>query len=330
MCCGIGVALAACFAIANAAAGEAKTVSGLIAAFTRVDSDHNTIEMTAEPDGRTKVVIRGDYYDGRPLLSALFAAFTANDPAISAFDIDIDLKVGTFAGFADEALHDVELRISGKGDALTAFALSGTLGVAELRGELRSGREGERQIYLVTGDAGAFFRFFNLYRRVEGGQGWIALELPSAKQAVATGVLEAHGFKIRGEQLLHPLVMAGATEPSPDEVAVVSRLRLDFKLFADRVAVNEGIVIGPLIGATTDGVVNFADDDVKLRGTMIPLFASDQNTLMPSTPRRPEGLFALSYQIWGRMSAPILRINPFGPLAPGLLRKLFVPDVDGK
>ena len=57
---------------------------------------------------------------------------------------------------------------------------------------------------------------------------------------------------------------------------------------------------------------------------MIPFFALDQGILPSSPTPAPEGMFSLSYRIEGQIEAPVMSINPAGPLAPGLLRKLFL------
>jgi hypothetical protein len=42
-----------------------------------------------------------------------------------------------------------------------------------------------------------------------------------------------------------------------------------------------------------------------------------------------EGLLGVTYEVVGRPSVPVLRINPISALAPGILRKVFEFPVDG-
>jgi hypothetical protein len=87
-------------------------------------------------------------------------------------------------------------------------------------------------------------------------------------------------------------------------------------------------VRGPLLGGTIDGVVDYAHDDVHLRGTLVPLYGP--NNLLGQIPLvglfmggEKEGLFGITYEVVGRPGNPFLRINPISALTPGILRKVF-------
>jgi hypothetical protein len=320
------LALSGCVVFANARTSLAASGNDLIAAFSSADGKRSTIKTSQQGDGPTKVTLRGEYYDGRSFLRAVFAGLTMSEPTSSAFDVDLDVKVSTFAGFNDEALHDVALRLSGKDGEIVEFALSGELGLADLRGELRRGPEGRLTVCLETDDAGAFFRFINVYPRVERGRAWIAMDVPTPNRATLDGVLDVHDFIINSETALKPFAMMPKTQPGPEELFSLSHLRFGFKLSSDQIVVDDGIVIGPSLGATATGKINFVKNDVKLGGTMIPFFALDQGILPSSPTPAPEGMFSLSYRIEGQIEAPVMSINPAGPLAPGLLRKLFLSE----
>jgi hypothetical protein len=69
--------------------------------------------------------------------------------------------------------------------------------------------------------------------------------------------------------------MMPKTQPGPKDLLSLSHLRFRFKLSSDQIVVDDGIVIGPSLGATATGKINFVKNDVKLGGTMIPFFALD-------------------------------------------------------
>ena len=318
-----GLALSGCVVFPNARTSLAASGNDLIAAFSSADGKRSTIKTSQQGDGPTKVTLRGEYYDGRPFLRAVFAGLTMSEPISSAFDVDLDVKVSTFAGFNDEALHDVELRLSEKRGEIVEFALSAKLGLADLRAELRRGTEGRLTVYLETDDAGAFLRFTSVYQGMERGRAWIAMDVPTPNRVTLDGVLDVHDFIINSATALKPFAMMPKTQPGPEDLLSLSHLRFGFKLSSDQVVVDDGIVIGPSLGATATGKINFVKDDVKLGGAMIRLFTLDQG-IPPSSPTPPpEGMFCLSYRIEGQIEAPVMSINPAGPLAPGLLRKLF-------
>ena len=95
-----------------------------------------------------------------------------------------------------------------------------------------------------------------------------------------------------------------------------------------KVALREGVVRGPLLGGTIDGVVDYGRDEVHMRGTLVPLYGP--NNLLGQIPvvglfmgGEKEGLFGITYEVVGRPGNPFLRINPISALTPGILRKVF-------
>jgi hypothetical protein len=75
-------------------------------------------------------------------------------------------------------------------------------------------------------------------------------------------------------------------------------------------------------------VIDYADDEVHLRGTLIPLYGA--NNLLGQLPivglflgGEKEGLVGVTYEVVGKPAGPVLHVNPLSALAPGLLRKVF-------
>jgi hypothetical protein len=82
------------------------------------------------------------------------------------------------------------------------------------------------------------------------------------------------------------------------------------------------------MGGTIDGVMDYARDEVHLRGTLVPLYGP--NNLLGQLPvvgiflgGEKEGLVGITYEVVGKPGNPVLHINPLSALAPGLLRKVF-------
>jgi hypothetical protein len=102
-----------------------------------------------------------------------------------------------------------------------------------------------------------------------------------------------------------------------------------------RVSLHDGVVRGPLLGGTIDGMVDYARDDVHMRGTLVPLYGP--NNLLGQVPviglffgGEKEGLLGITYEVVGHPGNPVLRINPISALAPGILRKVFEFPVGGE
>jgi hypothetical protein len=90
----------------------------------------------------------------------------------------------------------------------------------------------------------------------------------------------------------------------------------------------DGVVRGPSLGATIDGMIDYSRDELHLRGTLVPLYGP--NNLLGQLPilglflgGEKEGLVGITYEVVGKPGNPVLRINPISALAPGLLRKVF-------
>ena len=92
-----------------------------------------------------------------------------------------------------------------------------------------------------------------------------------------------------------------------------------------------------MIGATVDGAIDYLKDDVRMRGTFVPLYGL--NNMFGQIPLfglflgggSKEGLVGVTFEVVGPPSAPILRVNPISAVAPGLLRKFFeFPNGNGQ
>ena len=106
-------------------------------------------------------------------------------------------------------------------------------------------------------------------------------------------------------------------------------MRVEFTRTPGRFAIREGLVKGPVIGATAEGYIDYFNDDVHMRGTFVPLYGL--NNMFGQIPifglilgnGSNEGLVGLTYEVAGPPAAPVLRVNPISVIAPGLLRKFF-------
>ncbi len=128
-----------------------------------------------------------------------------------------------------------------------------------LNGDLRLRASDNHQVvYFETEDAGALFRFTDMYPRMFGGQMWVAMDPPTQDQAPQVGTLNIRNFVVRGEPALDRVV-AGAPGEKHGSVQF-SELRSEFTRFPGRMAVRDGIVRGPLVGVTVEGQVDYAKE----------------------------------------------------------------------
>jgi hypothetical protein len=155
----------------------------------------------------------------------------------------------------------------------------------------------------------------------------IAMDAPSPDNPVQNGTLTVHDFSVHDETQLQQAVASNAA-PAQRNVMDFSSMRVDFDRTPGRVVLREGVVRGPVLGATIDGMIDYTRDELRLRGTLVPLYGP--NNLLGQLPivglflgGEKEGLVGITYEVVGKPGNPVLHINPISALAPGLLRKVF-------
>jgi Protein of unknown function len=300
------------------------------------DGDRASLKIERSGEGSLRVIMRGEVYDGRGFVKSAAGASPANSNSNAKrrnVDVDFDMKIGAVVGFNGEALRGVELKMSRRAGEIRSFGLNAKIGRdATLSGDLRGRGSGRQMVFLESTDAGAFFRFTDIYTRMNGGQMSVAMESPAADNPTQQGVLSVHNFSVHDETQLERAVNNG-TQARRNAIDFAN-MRVEFARMPGRVGLREGVVRGPILGGTIDGVVDYAHDDVHLRGTLVPLYGP--NNLLGQIPvvglfmgGDKEGLFGVTYEVVGRPNSPVLRINPISALAPGIFRKVFEFPVNG-
>jgi hypothetical protein len=293
------------------------------------DGDKTTLKAERNADGVVKVTMRGDVFDGRGFLKS---AITGRDDPKSKsknIDFDIDVKLGAVAGFNGEALRSVDSRFSRRNGVVKSFALAGKIGrdtslTADLRG--RGQGQGRDVIILQTNDAGAFFRFTDMYSKLVGGQLSLAMEPPTVEPSAKEGLINVRDFSIRGEGSLDR-VAAGGSQGTQTGVSF-SALRAEFTRQSGQLSIREGVVKGPTIGATIEGSIDTVANQVRMSGTFIPMYGL--NNMFGQIPvlglvlgaGSNEGLIGVTYEVVGTPGQPVLRVNPISAMFPGVTRKI--------
>jgi hypothetical protein len=170
-----------------------------------------------------------------------------------------------------------------------------------------------------------------MYPRMFGGQMWVAMDPPSPEHAPQVGTLYIRNFVVRGEPGLDRVVSG---VPNQNNTGVqFSEAHCEFTRVPGRMAVSDGVVRGPIVGATVEGQIDYVKDDMHLRGTFVPFYGL--NNMFGQIPivglflgaGSNEGLLGITYEAVGPPGAPRISVNPVTAIAPGLLRK-FIPSPD--
>jgi len=297
--------------------------------FALSDGDRATLKAERGTDGALRVTLRGDVFDGRGFVKSTLTGPASNKQKHDK-DIDLDVKLGSVLGFNGETLRGLDLRVSRRSGVIMSFALNGKLGRdAPLSGDLRGrGSNGRQVVFVESNDAGAFFRFTDVYPKLAGGEMWIALDPQSADLAPQEGILNIRDFVVRGEGALERVAAAPEQPGGPSPGVQFSRLRVEFTRSLGRFTIRDGLLKGPAIGGTVDGHIDYHRDEVRMRGTFVPLYGLNNMfgqlpIVGPFLGGSNEGLLGVTYEVVGPPSTPVLRVNPISAVAPGLLRKFF-------
>jgi hypothetical protein len=299
--------------------------TGTFPVFGLSDGDKTNLRLERTPDNLYKATVRGDTFDGRNFIKASMSGNAETKQRRPAIDIDIDAKLGAVAGFKGEVLRNLDFHLTRRGGTIRNLGVTARFaGEGALQGELR-GRPNERQVvYIESTDAGALFRFTDTYSRMVGGQMWIAMDPPTHDGAKLDGLVDVREFAVRGESGLDGVV---ASAPNGARSGVqFSRMRVEFTRAPGKMSIHEGLVTGPMVGATIDGVMDYAANELHLRGTFVPLYGL--NSAFGNIPilgfllGGKEGLIgSMTYEVVGTPGAPVLRVNPISAVAPGFVRK---------
>ena len=291
-----------------------------------------------------KVVARGNVADARPFLAGLSPDPGTRQrkgkkaPAPEARDVELDVAVNILTGFNDEAMTNASVKAVVRKNELRQLQLTGKLGASAVSAQTAPQR-GAPVLMVQAQDAGALLRFLDIYRRMLRGN--LSLQV-ALGDGVQVGALLVQDFTLRGEPALRRIIppqLASADDGSrveqqyqrridPNDIGF-SRARLDFTRTAGHLAFRDASIVGPEVGFTLSGWVDFSRDTADITGTFVPAFGV--NNAFAQVPLfgpllsggSNEGLFAVNFRITGQATAPTLNVNPLSAIAPGFLRKLF-------
>jgi hypothetical protein len=308
--------------------GSGDVISANFPSYGFSDGDRASLKIDRMSDGTLRATMRGDAYDGRGFLKGLAGASAKTPTKRPPADVELDMKLGAVLGHNGEALRGLELKMSRRNGEIRSLGLTAKIGRSGvLTGDLR-GRPGGRQVVeLESTDAGALFRFTDVYSRMTGGQMTTVMDAPSPANPVQLGTVNVRNFAVHDESQLERAV-ANGNQAQRNANMAFSGMKVDFTRGPGRIALHDGVVRGPVLGGTIDGVIDYAEDEVHLRGTLIPLYGA--NNLLGQLPivglflgGEKEGLVGVTYEVVGKPAGPVLHVNPLSALAPGLLRKVF-------
>lgn len=284
-----------------------------------------------------KVTVRGSNIDARPILKAIYEP--PRDGPAETGEFDLDLKSSILTGHNGEAATNVEMRVMKRGSDLRQFIMSGRFGKSEVRGQLARRSEGQPRMLIESADAGAFFRFIDLYRRMVGGQLTIDIGVNDTRQE---GQIVVNDFVLRNEPALRQVSAPAPANAEVADTGGISRsrrvetprgdvdfekVRVDFVRSSGRLDIKDGVMWGPVLGVQFEGIVDGPRDRVDVTGTYVPAYAL--NNAFAQVPvvglilggGQYGGLFGVNFKVSGAFSQPSVTVNPLSALTPGVFRR---------
>lgn len=287
------------------------------------------------------IQVKGDRFDARPILAELKAGVGRDKKGrVGGGTFDVTMDVGRMDGFNGRAVDGFSLNYASANGRMAALALGGSIGGANLVGDLAP-RNDQRRIRIASDNVGGLLGFAGLYGHMEGGQG--ALALIGSSDAGYTGDVKLTNFNLVDEPRLSRIV---GSSPKPGTAslsqAIGQELRTErayfdhasAKLAYDKgmLRVAEGIVRGPIFGSSFAGVVYDPSGQIDVSGSFMPAYGI--NRVFGAIPilgqilgnGQEGGLIGITYRLSGAMASPTLVVNPISAIAPGIFRQIFAFD----
>ncbi|MDB5651919.1 MAG: hypothetical protein JWL62_3439 [Hyphomicrobiales bacterium] len=297
--------------------------------------DDMKVDADQTKDG-LRLAVRGTTIDARPLIKLVATGMegTGREKSAPQKDIDVELKAGLVTGNNKQALSGVEMKLSRRAGIVRQFQLNGRFGRESVSGSMaRPASGGLPQLSITTNDGGALLSFFDFYKRMEGGRLSFLAQISDGR---IDGLISVRDFIVRNEPALRRLVTEGvAARDRTGQIKIdttaasFTKMQVNFTRGDGRIEMRDGVIFGPQVGTTMEGVIDTLNDRVSMTGTFVPAYGL--NNLFSKIPifgiilggGSNEGLFGVNYRISGPASAPVLTINPLSAIAPGFLRKIF-------
>ena len=311
-------------------------LASLAAGRTRLSA---TLERRSEAGRRLRLT--GRALDLAPYLKARPAqtrrAGTANSGAAPIVEpLDIDFRVERL--FVSDSLPLWSAAGSARYDGrdLRRVRLTAALPSGKSLSLRLTPAAGGQTVMLASDDGGGALRALGIVDNLRGGALSVrARRRPSLEGKPMSGTLRLKGFQVERAPAIARF-FALAERRRIDGSVKMQRLEMKFNLQGDRLRIRDGRAYSSLIGVTAAGEIGRAKRQVRLRGTLVPLYVL--NSVFGRVPvigdllvgEKGSGLLAANFTVSGSLDKPKFDVNPISLLTPGVLRRLFDFGSGGK
>lgn len=286
--------------------------------------------------------IRGKAFDARALIQQAMSGNADEKKDRKGSNgisqrIVVNAHIDEVKGFYDESLRNVTVSYETAGAKVSGVSLNALAANNSQVNATSSNQKGASSLALNAANAGAVLRFFDFYDKMYGGK--ITVNLTSQGTGPLYGAIDARNFSVVNEPRLDKVVSSGANGGKSLNQAVRKNIdvsRVDFERGFAQVEKGEGyltlksgVIRGPLIGATFQGILYDRNSNMEITGTFMPAYGL--NRLFAELPLlgailgngRDRGLIGITYKLTGNAKQPNITINPISVIAPGIFRSIF-------
>ncbi len=302
--------------------------------------------------GARSFKLRGAALDMRPLLENIGkAADSAAESGSEVMNVDIDVKRAIGSG--GQELANLQGTVRRTGNRTDRLDISATTSNSVPVSARYSDDGTNSDLSVDSADAGAVLAWAGYYPNMQGGR----LNVVASRRgpdAPLVGSIAVDRFRIANDSSLTRLIEGGESQTpaggaAPANVApgtnagparpinpsdvTFDRMTARFERGKNGLRVKEGVLRGVAVGATFEGTIDFASEQMNLHGTYVPLYAL--NNLFGQLPlflgpllggKKNEGLLGITYSLSGSTKKPVLTINPISVVAPGVFRYILGMD----
>ncbi|MEZ5811396.1 MAG: DUF3971 domain-containing protein [Rhizobiaceae bacterium] len=299
----------------------------------------DAFNMSVKRSGRGyQLTVTGDSIDARSLIRQFLADPDVTGEGFDGVPVSLAAKADKVRGFGNETVSGVDISYSGVGTNVSGLQITATTASGKPFAVAQRTDNGARKVEMQSTDAGAILRFLDIYGNMQGGS--IDLRLTANGNGPLRGQIDARNFWIVNEPRLQALV---TTAPQGDGRSLSQAVKRDIDVSkasfeqgfariekgAGYLAIDDGVLRGPLIGSTFQGRLYDADGNMSMTGTFMPAYGL--NRLFADIPLvglilgngRDRGLIGITYKLSGDAKAPRLQVNPISVIAPGVFRQIF-------
>ncbi|YBV97572.1 RNA-binding protein [Phyllobacteriaceae bacterium JZ32] len=316
--------------------GELRSATFSQIRFNRTDDVKAKISRIS---GGYRADVNGASFDARALIKQITASGSGTGGGGSSKTrLVVNAELDQVMGFNSETLQNVAVSYEGVGQTVSSLSINAKTASGKAFTATTSTQSGAKSVALQSSDAGAVLRFFDYYDRMRGGA--INVSLTAQGDGPLRGQVAARDFAIVDEPRLSKIV----SSPPPNggtslNEAVrkdidVSRVQFDrgyaqIEKGKGYVSLQRGVVRGPLIGTTFQGMLYDQNGNMSITGTFMPAYGL--NRIFGELPilgallgnGRDRGLIGITYKLTGSAKQPQIIVNPISVMAPGIFRSIF-------